>query len=156
LKFNNLHPPPSVPQQKESAWRKPDFVPPLATFFTVPPGYDFEALGNATIAPPGIDVYTQPGTPGWANSVLVTGFRTGAIYRLKLAANRLSVARPPVVYCKSNDRYRDTAVSPDGRRIYVATDSFGTTMDGEDGGRMRRPVPGALLEFEYTGVPAKK
>jgi len=50
--------PASVPIEKESAWRHPDFMPPLATFFTVPAGYDVAAHGNATIAPGSIEVYT--------------------------------------------------------------------------------------------------
>ena len=151
LKFDNLHPPASVPQQKESAWRRADFVPPLATFFTVPAGYDFAAFGNATIAPAGIDVYTASGVPGWANSVLVTGLRTGAVYRVKLAANGLAMAGSPTQYFKSNDRYRDIAVSPDGRRIYLTTDSFGTTMDAAGQRTDALTSPGALLEFAFTG-----
>ena len=61
LKFDSLTLPPSVPQVKESAWRHPDYVPPMITFFTVPAGYDLAALGSATIAPGSIEFYDSTG-----------------------------------------------------------------------------------------------
>ena len=63
--------PPSVPQQKESAFTNPQFMPPLRTFFTVETGYDLGRIGSATIAPGGVDVYMSDGIPGWKNSLLV-------------------------------------------------------------------------------------
>ncbi len=74
LTFSPVAVPPEVPQQKESAWHHPDFMPPLKTFFTVDNGYDFRARGGATIAPcwteavrwrcerhPGLDEFAAPG-----------------------------------------------------------------------------------------------
>jgi hypothetical protein len=152
LKFNNLNPPASVPIAKESAWRHSDFVPPLVTFFTVPADYDLAAHGNATIAPGSIDVYTATAIPGWRSSLLVTGMRTGAVYRVKLSDDGTAVTGPPLEYFRRANRYRDTAVDADGRRIFVVTDSFGTTSD-EHGQRTDvLAQPGALLEFTY--VPA--
>lgn len=156
LKFDNLHPPASVPQQKESSWRHPDFAPPLATFFTVPPGYDLAKLGNATIAPAGIDVYTSAAIPGWATSVLITGMRTGSVYRVKLSADGRAAAGAPLEYFKSNDRFRDSAVSPDGRRIYLVTDSKGVTMDAEGNRTDVLTSPGAILEYAFTPSSSSK
>jgi PQQ-dependent dehydrogenase (s-GDH family) len=156
LKFDNLHPPASVPQQKESQWRHPDFVPPIATFFTVPPAYDLGTLGNATIAPAGIDVYHAPAIPGWATSVLITGMRTGAVYRVRLDAGGRAMVGQPIEYFKSNDRYRDSALSPDGRRIYLSTDSMGTTMDAQGGRTDVLTSPGAILEFTFARAPGSK
>jgi PQQ-dependent dehydrogenase (s-GDH family) len=156
LQFDNLHPPASVPQQKESAWRHADFVAPIATFFTVPPGYDFDTLGNATIAPAGIDIYTQTALPGWASSVLITGMRTGAVYRVKLDANGRAMSGTPLEYFKSNDRYRDLAISADGRRIYLTTDSQGATMNGAGQRTNVLTSPGAVVEFTFTGRPASR
>ena len=46
-------------------------------------------------------------------------------------------------------------VSPDGRRIYLSTDSFGVTA-GVDGARTNQlGHPGAVLEFTYAR-PAKR
>jgi hypothetical protein len=63
-------------------------------------------------------------------------------------------ADPPLTYFKSQDRYRDLAIAPDGRRIYAVTDVRGRTVttSGEMTGTLAHP--GALLEFSYTGTPA--
>jgi PQQ-dependent dehydrogenase (s-GDH family) len=153
LKFDNLRPPASVPQQRETAWKVAAFVPPIATLFTVPPGYDLASLGGATIAPAGIDVYHWPGIPAWNQSVLVTGMRTGAVYRFKLGADGRSVDGQPLEYFKADDRYRDLAISPDGRRILLATDSFGATADANGQRTEKLANPGSIVEFTYQGRP---
>ena len=152
LKFDNLNPPASVPIVKESAWRHPDFVAPLATFFTVPAGYDLAGQGNATIAPGSIEAYTSAAIPGWRSSLLVTGMRTGAVYRVPLNSDGTAAAGPPLAYFRRANRYRDTAVAPDGRRIYVVTDSFGSVLDAQWQRTETLAEPGALIEFTY--VPA--
>jgi PQQ-dependent dehydrogenase (s-GDH family) len=149
LTFNNLNPPASVPQVKESAWNHPDFVPPLATLFTVPVDQDLRVIGNVTIGPGGIDLYTAPAIPGWSQSLLVTGMRTGIVYRLKLNAEGTGISGSPVEYFRSADRYRDLAISPDGLRIVVATDNFGTTSDASGRRTEKLAHPGALVEFTY-------
>jgi PQQ-dependent dehydrogenase (s-GDH family) len=139
LKFNDIVAPPSVPQQKETAWNAPNFVPPLRTFFTVGPEYKFGTQGNATIAPSGIDVYTtgSGGIPGWSRSVLVTGLIRGTVYRVKLNDAGDAAAGPTLEYFKARDRYRDVLVAPDGRTVYVATDATS------------QEHPGAILAFTY-------
>jgi PQQ-dependent dehydrogenase (s-GDH family) len=42
LEFSNYDLPPSVPQQQESAWDHPDFVPPLKSLFVVPDDFNFQ------------------------------------------------------------------------------------------------------------------
>jgi PQQ-dependent dehydrogenase (s-GDH family) len=139
LKFNDIVAPPSVPQQKESAWTAPDFMPPLRTFFTVGPDYRFAEQGNATIAPSGIDVYTTSsgGIPGWTRSVLVTGLIRGTVYRVKLNEAGNAAVGPTLEYFKARDRYRDVLVGPDGRTIYLATDATS------------QEHPGAIVAFTY-------
>jgi PQQ-dependent dehydrogenase (s-GDH family) len=139
LKFNDIVAPPSVPQQKESAWTAPDFMPPLRTFFTVGPDYRFAEQGNATIAPSGIDVYTTSsgGIPGWTRSVLVTGLIRGTVYRVKLNEAGNAAVGPTLEYFKARDRYRDVLSGPDGRTIYLATDATS------------QEHPGAIVAFTY-------
>jgi PQQ-dependent dehydrogenase (s-GDH family) len=139
LKFNDIVAPPSVPQQKESAWNAPNFMPPLRTFFTVGPEYRFTEQGNATIAPSGIDVYTTStgGIPGWSRSVLVTGLIRGTIYRVKLNEAGDAASGATLEYFKTVDRYRDVLIAPDGRTIFVATDTSS------------KAHPGAILAFTY-------
>lgn len=153
LKFNMNVAPASVPRSNETDWNDAAFTPPLATLFTVPADYDFR-LGAATIAPAGIDIYAAAAIPGWANSVLITGMRAGSLYRLKLAGDGRSVSGAPVEYFRNANRYRDVVVSPDGRRIYLSTDNFGTTAGVDGRSSSRLSSPGAILEFAYSG-PAR-
>lgn len=142
--------PSTVPRIKESEVDLPDFAPPLETFFTVPSAYDPRALGNATAALAGLEVYASPAIPGWSPSILVAGLASGTIYRVPLEES----ADAPLTYFKAQDRYRDLAIAPDGRRIYAVTDVRGRTVttSGEMTGTLAHP--GALLEFTYTGTPA--
>ena len=151
LRFNADAVPPEVPQQKESAWRHADFTPPLKTFFTVDNGYDFRARGAATIAPSGLKLY--PGganaIPGWANSLLLVALKAGRVYRMKLSADGTSIAGDAEEVFKTTNRYRDIALAPDGRRIYLATDPTGRTTDSAGVMTTALENGGAILEFSY-------
>jgi PQQ-dependent dehydrogenase (s-GDH family) len=146
----NAVPPASVPQQTESSFNNPQFMPPLRTFFTVETGYDLTRLGNATIAPGGVDVYTSDAIPGWKNSLLVLSLVRGAVYRLPLAADGRSVKEPPSELFKSANRYRDIALNPDGRTIYLATDPAGPNRDAAGVVSQKLMNPGSILELRYT------
>ena len=138
--------PSTVPRTKESDVTLSDFTPPLKTFFTVPSTHDTRALGNATAALAGLDVYTSAAIPGWNPSILVAGMMSGTIFRFPLAAG----AEPPLTYFKAQDRYRDLAISSDGRHIYAVTDAHGRvlTAAGEPTAELKHS--GALLEFTYV------
>jgi hypothetical protein len=66
---------------------------------------------------------------------------------LTLNAEGTAVTGAPVEYFRSADRYRDLAISPDGRRIFLATDNFGTSSD--TAGRRTETLahPGSIVEF---------
>ena len=51
---------------------------------------------------------------------------------------------------RTTNRYRDTAISPDSKRVYVATDSAGNTKDpsGKPTNELRHP--GSILEFRLA------
>jgi len=140
--------PSTVPRTKESDVNLPDFTPPLKTFFTVPSTHDTRALGNATAALAGLDVYTSTAIPGWNPSILVAGMMSGTIFRFPLAGG----AEPPLTYFKAQDRYRDLAISPDGRRIYVVTDAHGRVLTATGEPTATLAHSGALLEFTYAGA----
>ena len=152
LLFDRVRAPETVPRSRESDWHDRAFAHPIATFFTVTPDYDFREFGAATIAPAGIDVYTSLAIPGWAHSVLITGMRTGAMYRVKLDASGRTAIGESTEYFRTANRYRDVVVSPDGRRFYLATDNFGTTMAPGGGSTSRLSHPGAIVEFTYAGL----
>ena len=54
-------------------------------------------------------------------------------------------------YFQSENRYRDTAVSPDGKTIYIATDPGGLAEALAGGAARRMQNPGAILAFTYEG-----
>ena len=141
--------PDSVPVTRESDVDLPDFMPPLASFFTVPSTYDQRTLGNATAALTGLDVYASPAIPGWNPSILVASMVSGVIFRIPLTDG---AAGAPLTYFKAQDRYRDLAISPDGKRIYAVTTIYGRTLT--DAGELIPDLahPGALIEFTYTGT----
>ncbi len=156
--------PPSVPQQKESAWRHPDFTPPIQTFRTVPTGYDFKNPKCAerelyyqcwpTVAPSSLAVYAAThGIPGWDHSLLMPSLKHGTVYRMQLAGDGTAIVGEPDENepLKTVNRYRDVAIRPDGLALLVATDVGGNTQD--QSGRPAAGVEnsGAILEFLYTG-----
>ena len=116
----------------------------------MPPDYDFAKLGTATVAPSGIDLYTASAIPGWRTSILMTGMRAGAVYRMTLSADGRSVTGEPIEYFKSTNRYRDIALGPDGRRIFVSTDNQGNTQDDADRTSRALADPGSIIEFTYS------
>jgi PQQ-dependent dehydrogenase (s-GDH family) len=142
--------PGSVPTQPETAWNNERFTPPLRTFFTVDTGFNAQAIGSATMAPGGIDIYTSAAIPGWRHSLLALSLIRGVVYRLMLSSDGRSVSGPPVELFPTANRYRDIAVNPDGRTIYLATDPEGPSRDVAGA---PRPLanPGSILEFTYAG-----
>jgi PQQ-dependent dehydrogenase (s-GDH family) len=142
--------PASVPTETEMAWSDPRFAPPLRTFFTVEAGFAAQGIGSATMAPGGIDLYAADAIPGWRNSLLALSLIRGVVYRLKLSADGRSVPGPPVAMFPTANRYRDIALNPDGRTIYLATDPEGPSR-GPGGGPRPLANPGSILEFTYNG-----
>lgn len=140
--------PSSVPRIKESDVDLPDFTPPLKTFFTVPITHDPRALGNATAALAGLEVYSSTAIPGWSPSILVAGMVSGVIFRIPLGGG----SDPPLTYFKAQDRYRDLAIAPDGLRIYAVATVYGRTLTASGEVTAALAHPGALLEFTYTGA----
>jgi PQQ-dependent dehydrogenase (s-GDH family) len=125
LTFTEIVAPPSVPQQRETAWTDPAFMPPIRTFFTMPETWDIRTQGFGTIAPSGIDVYSVPtgGIPGWSDSILVTSLTRGVVYRLKLSPDGRSTTGASLEYFSMRSRYRDVLVAPNGRTVFVAADA---------------------------------
>src|SRR6185295_6082363 len=52
---------------------------------------------------------------------------------------------------QSDNRFRDTAVSPDGKTIYIATDPSGLAEAVAGGTTRTMENPGAILAFTYEG-----
>lgn len=164
LRFSDIVLPDSVPRAPESAYNK-FTVEPIVTLFTVPTGYNFQdptCRGVDFICWPtagvsSIEYYPSSSMradatpiPGWDKVLLVTTLKRGSLYVVPLApsgqANMLPISR----YFQSENRYRDTAIDPDGRTIYIATDPEGTTEALGGGTTRAMRNPGAILAFTYV------
>ena len=161
LKFSDLAIPPSVPREPESAFTKP-FTEPIATMFTVSTGYNFgdpvckgiDYICWPTVGVSGIEYYGAPrtgGIPGWEKVLLVPTLKRGSLYVIALTADGQRVRGPFSRYFQSDNRYRDTAVSPDGKTIYIATDSGGLAEAMAGGTTRSMTNRGSILAFTYVG-----
>ncbi len=167
LRFSDLAIHPSVPREPETAFTKP-FVEPIATLFTVPTGFNFEDpackginyICWPTVGISGVEFYSGKnlkagsGIPGWDQVLLITTLKRGSIYVLPLTADRKKAAGHMGRYFQSENRYRDTAVSPDGKTIYVATDPEGLAESATGSATSKMQDKGAILAFTYTGEGA--
>ena len=154
-----------MPREDETSWSE-DFQAPLATMFTVPSDWNFSdpACGGIdficwpTVAPSSIEAYMPEagsGVPGWENSLIVTTLKRGSIYRIPLGADGRTLRGPIERYFQSENRFRDTAFSPDKTTIYVATDSGGMAEALSGGTTTTMQNPGSILVFTYAGGATK-
>jgi PQQ-dependent dehydrogenase (s-GDH family) len=160
LTFSDIAIDPSVPRAAESDFKKP-FVEPIATMFTVPTGYNFQDpackgvdfICWPTVGASSMEYYESKGKgiPGWDKVLLVTTLKRGSLYVLPLTADGKAASGHFWRYFQSENRYRDTAVSPDGRTIYIATDPGGLAESLSGGVTSRMQDPGAILSFTYVG-----
>lgn len=88
---------------------------------------------------------------GWRNSVIISSMKNGALYRVLLNADKKDVQGDVAKYFHTANRYRMVLVSPDTRKIYVATDNFGNVMDESNHPTHNLSNPGSIIVFEYTG-----
>jgi PQQ-dependent dehydrogenase (s-GDH family) len=160
LQFSDLKIDPSVPVEDESSW-KGAMVDPIVTMFTVPSTWNFvdPKCGDngfvcwPTVAASSIETYMPKsgGIPGWENSLIVTTLKRGSIYRIPLAADGRTLRGPIERFFKSENRFRDTAFSPDMKTMYVLTDNGGLAESASGGTTPTMQNPGSILAFTYKG-----
>lgn len=107
-------------------------------------------------APSSLAVYTAAAIPGWQNSLLLPTLKHGKLIRLQLNAAGTGVTGDTLTYFKAPVRYRDLALAPDGRHIYLATDSASVTSGPSKEDPKSTSCKGCILEFTYQrgGQPA--
>lgn len=111
-------------------------------------------LRYPTIAPSSVEYYnlnSGMGIPGWYPSLLVTTLRRGRVYRFKLNATKDGIIGDSIPYFASVNRYRDIALSPDGK-IFLITDSIGSTSGPSGSDQSNLVNRGAILMYKYTGT----
>ncbi|GAB3238470.1 hypothetical protein GCM10027346_31140 [Hymenobacter seoulensis] len=102
-------------------------------------------------APSSLAMYTATTIPGWQNSLLIPTLKRGKLIRLKLHENGTGIASDTLMYFKAPVRYRDLALSPDGTRIYLATDSASVTSGPSEEAPKGTVCKGCIVEFRYMG-----
>jgi glucose/arabinose dehydrogenase len=102
-------------------------------------------------APSSIDVYTSAAIPGWKNSLLITALKTGKLIRLQLNDKGDKVVGDTLTYFKDVARYRDLALSPDGKKIYLCLDRSNQTSGPTQGKQNQNNCSGCIVEFTYKG-----
>jgi mono/diheme cytochrome c family protein len=134
---------------------------PIATLFTVPTGHDFQpaACGGVhficwpTVAASSVESYAghPNGIPGWDRVLIVSTLKRGSLFVVPVDASGRRRVGPIAREARTQNRYRDTAVHPDGRTIFVATD-VGGLVEARDGGVTQEiENGGAILAFTYAG-----
>lgn len=160
LNFNNVAaPPPTVPVLNEKTFQAKNFVPPIATFYTVENDYNFTDPACSemfyicwpTIAPSSLRLYTSDAIPDWQNTFLMPTLKSGKIIHLTLNEDGTALAKEPEELFRSENRYRDLAFSPDGRTIYIITDTAGPAQAINGGITHDLWNPGSVLVFQYEG-----
>jgi glucose/arabinose dehydrogenase len=149
---------PYIENEQVNARKLKNFEPPIKSFF---PTSNKELLAYAdtiragkkspewpSLAPSGIATYTSGAIPGWKNSLLITSLKKGKIVRLKLNAEGTGVVDEKE-YFANKVRYRDVAVSADGKKIYVVTDKSAVTSGPSAENPEGSSEQGAIIEFTY-------
>ncbi len=103
----------------------------------------------------GLDVYTQSYIPGWQNSLLSAGLKWGRIIRNKLNETGTAIVSvagaDTVTYLQSKNRYRDLAISPDGKDIFVIMDQSAATSGPTTGSDLVPACAGCVQKYTFLG-----
>jgi PQQ-dependent dehydrogenase (s-GDH family) len=158
--FSEYAIPDNVPHEPESAFTEP-MVDPIATMFTVDTGWNFvvpDCKGIDFICWPTVGItsveYYEGGDdriPGWDKVLLAPTLKRGSIYVLPLDESGQRVDGTIERYFQTNNRYRDVAVSADGKSIYIATDATGLAENTEGGTTSELQNPGEIIVYTYSG-----
>ena len=151
--------PPNATLLAESTFADSAYQEPLFSLFAVPDTYDFNNplcqnswICRPNVAPSSLAYYGSDALPGWQNSLLITSLKRGRIYRLQLDSTGTAVVGDTTQHLYTPNRYRDLAIAPDGKRIYILTDETGRTSDAS-GYNIVNPSnlqnPGNILEFTW-------
>lgn len=154
-------PDPRVKVQLESDWKAPaNYKDPIKTFYTVREGYNYhdgDVYGDIsyvewpTVAPSSINYYAGGPMKGWDNSILMTTLKAGTLFRIKLNNQKDNVQGEIATFFHTPNRYRDIAVSPDGKTFYILTDSEGSARDMDLKPTTKLQNPGSILMIKYNG-----
>jgi PQQ-dependent dehydrogenase (s-GDH family) len=116
-------------------------------------------IGWPSEAPSGIDIYTNSMVPGWKNSLLLGSLKGGRILRLNLNATGTGTGPTGTVadtntLFRSVNRFRDLAVSADGKTIFAVIDSSSTTSGPTTTNPIISACRGCVQKYTFLGYNA--
>jgi PQQ-dependent dehydrogenase (s-GDH family) len=106
-------------------------------------------------APSSIDVYTSNTIPGWQNSLLIPTLKGNKLIRLKLNKRGDKISGDTLSYFANKIRYRDIAISSDGRKIYLAVDRTAASSNPAKENPEESYLPGTIIEYTYIDSDKK-
>lgn len=103
----------------------------------------------------GMDLYSKSLIPGWKNSLLVTALKWGRVVRMKLNAAGTGIQQTDgvdtVTYFQSQNRFRDLAISPNGRTLYVVMERSTTSSGPSSANPVVPSCLGCVHRYEFLG-----
>jgi trimeric autotransporter adhesin len=106
-------------------------------------------------APSGMGIYTQPAIPGWKNSLLLASLKWGRMVRVRLNSTGTAIqptnGADTIPYFKSQNRYRDMAVAPDGKDIFIINDKSASTSGPSQGNPSTINCGGCVVKYTFMG-----
>ncbi len=108
----------------------------------------------------GLDLYTNTIIPGWKKSLIASGLKWGRLIRLPLAANGMATmpsnldsanTADTVTYFQSTNRYRDLAIAPNGKDIFLVMDNSSATSGPGVGNPITPACPGCVIKYSFLG-----
>lgn len=107
-------------------------------------------------APSGIDIYTNSMIPGWKNSLIIGSLKGGRIIRMNLNSTGTGTApndnfNDTNTLFRSVNRFRDIAISPDGKSIFTVIDSSATTSGPTTANPIISACRGCVQKYTFLG-----
>ncbi len=103
----------------------------------------------------GLGLYTKSFIPGWKNSLLIESLKWGRVLRLKLNNDGSAVipvdGTDTIGYFGSRNRFRDVAVDPDGRSIYVVMERSSSSSGPSANNPIVPACAGCVQKYTFLG-----
>jgi PQQ-dependent dehydrogenase (s-GDH family) len=107
-------------------------------------------------APSGLGIYTSSVIPGWKNSFLLASLKWGRLLRVKLNSTITGLTTVDGVvdtmpYFESRNRYRDMAISPDGKDLFIVMDKSLSTSGPSQDNPTTLNCTGCVVKYSFLG-----
>ncbi|PZR29269.1 MAG: hypothetical protein DI535_02700 [Citrobacter freundii] len=103
----------------------------------------------------GVGLYTKSFIPGWKNSLLIESLKWGRVLRLKLNSTGSSTVpvdgADTIGYFGSRNRFRDIAVDPDGRSVYVVMERSSSSSGPSANNPVVPACAGCVQKYTFLG-----